>query len=105
MDVTLLFLGSFSVLAAEPLDTAGRIEDFLLAREEGMASRADFHVDVAPVSGASSEAAAAGTTHAHFVVCRMNRCLHDWKVTFLLPAILPEYTESKQLAGAGPGCS
>src|SRR5216117_1335380 len=34
-----------SVLLAEPLHAAGRIEQLLLAREEGMAGRADFYVN------------------------------------------------------------
>src|SRR6266513_5633594 len=37
--------GLGSVLLAETLHTAGRVEELLLAREEGMAFGADFNVD------------------------------------------------------------
>jgi hypothetical protein len=47
------------VFATEALHTAGGIQQFLLAREEGVAAGADFYVDVALVSGTGGKAIAA----------------------------------------------
>jgi ubiquinone/menaquinone biosynthesis C-methylase UbiE len=79
----LLLRRRFSVFAAEPLDAAGGIDQLLLAGKEGVAVRADFYVDVAPVRGTGSKCVAARAMHAHLMVCRMNRCLH-WISRFLV---------------------
>ena len=64
------------ILAAEALDAAGGVDQFLLAGEEGVASGADFDADVALVGGTGHKSVAAGTVHAGFVVSRMDGWLH-----------------------------
>src|SRR3984893_7825532 len=66
----------FGILPAETLDAAGRVQQLLFAGKERVASRADFHVDIALVGGAGRKTATAGTHNAHFVISGMNRCLH-----------------------------
>src|SRR5580692_9925005 len=68
-----LFLG---VLAAEALHASGGVHQLLLAGEKRMASRADFHADIAPVGGPGSKCVAARAMHTHFVVSRMNSWFH-----------------------------
>jgi hypothetical protein len=72
------------VLAAEALDASRGVDQLLLAGKEGVASGADFDVDVALVGGAGLEARAAGAHNAHFVVVRVNSCFrHDSVKPFL----------------------
>ncbi len=73
-----LGLGRFflGVLAAETLHAAGGVHQLLLAGEEGMATGANFYVDVALVSRAGGKAVAACAHDADFVVSGMNGCLH-----------------------------
>ena len=65
------------VLAAEALDTAGGVQHLLLAGEERVAVGADFHVDVALMSGASGERVSARAQDAYFVVSWVNSSLHN----------------------------
>ncbi len=65
------------VLAAEALDAARRIHDLLLAREERVASRADFNVDVALVARPRQERVTARAVYAYFIVSRVDCCFHD----------------------------
>ena len=71
-----LFLLVLRVLAAETLDAARAVQNFLLAGKEGMAGGADFNVDIALVRRAGDECVPTGAFHAHFVVSRMDSCLH-----------------------------
>ena len=64
------------VFAAEALDAAGRVNQLLLAGEERVAVGADFHVDVALVGRTGRKSIAARAVYAHFVVDRMDGCLH-----------------------------
>ena len=72
----LLLIGSFGVLAAEALDTAGCIHQLLFAREEWVAIGTDFYVDVALVSRTGRKRVTACAMHAYFVVIRVDTCLH-----------------------------
>ena len=82
----LLGLG-FRVLAAEALYAASRIDKALLAGEERVARRADFHVNVALVGRTGLKVVSAGADYAHSVVLGVNLWLrHRLKLTF--PAIL-----------------
>src|SRR5437879_5355332 len=71
-----LLFASLGVLAAEALDATSGVHQFLLAGEKRMAARADFYVNVALMGRTRRKGAAARAMHAHFVVCRMNRCPH-----------------------------
>src|SRR4029077_15457681 len=64
-----------TVLALEPLDTAGRVDQLLLSGEEWMAGRADLDVDGRD-GGAGLDDVAAGTDDRRLVVPRMNAFLH-----------------------------
>src|SRR5271165_1265237 len=63
---------SLGILAAETLDAAGRIHQALLAGEERMACRADFHVNVALVGRAGLKVVSACAHHPHGGVIGMN---------------------------------
>ena len=67
---------ALGILAPEAFDAAGGIQQLLLAGEEGMAVRADFHVDVAAMGRAGRKAVAAGAHDSNFVVSRMNGRFH-----------------------------
>jgi hypothetical protein len=64
------------VLAAEALDASCGIDQFLFARKKWVTIGADFHVDVAFMSGACDETISAGAHDADLVICRMNIGLH-----------------------------
>jgi hypothetical protein len=51
-----------AVLSSVLFDSAGCVDELLLAREKGMAVRADFHVNVAD-GGSGLERVAAGAGH------------------------------------------
>ena len=72
-----LLLFCFGVLAAEALDAAGGIHKLLLAGEERVAGRANFHVDVAFVRGTRGETVAARALDADFLVRWMGCCFHE----------------------------
>ena len=63
---------SLSVLPAEALHAAGRVDQLLLAREERVASRADFHVNVALVGRARLKGRSAGAHDANLGVIGVN---------------------------------
>ena len=71
--------GRFRLLAValvEAVNSARGVNEFLLAREERVALRADFDVDVALFSRARLERAAAGAVDCGRVVVGMNSLLH-----------------------------
>jgi hypothetical protein len=72
----LLLLGHFFVFAAETLNPARGVHQFLLAGKERVAIGADFQADIALVGGAGGELVAARAVHAGFVICGMNCWLH-----------------------------
>src|SRR6185312_7111830 len=77
----------FGVFAAEALDSSRGVDQLLFAGEEGVATRADFDVDVALVCGAGGEGASACADDTNFVVVGVDSCFrHDLFQTF--PAIL-----------------
>src|ERR1700739_464570 len=65
-------LGSLGVLTAEPLHAPCRVNQALLAGEERVAVRADFHVDVALVGRPGLKVVSAGAHHAHRSIVGMN---------------------------------
>ena len=76
-------LAGLGILAAEALDAACRVDQFLLAGEEWVAGRTDFYVDVALVGRAGSEIVAARAHNPDFVIVWMNTLLwHDSFKTF-----------------------
>ena len=66
-----------SVLALEPLDPSGGVQQLLAAGVKRVAARADFHADVALVRGARPEGAPAGARDVQFIVSRVNASLHS----------------------------
>ena len=60
------------IFAAEPLDAASRVNKALLAGEERVASRADFHVNVALMGRTGLEVISAGAHNPHRVVFGMD---------------------------------
>src|SRR5881409_2992029 len=61
----------------EPLHASGRVHEFLLPREVGVALGADIHVDDRD-RGARHEAVAAGALHGGPLIGRMNPGFH-WR--------------------------
>src|SRR6202163_688273 len=73
----LLRFGCLLVFLGEPLDAAGRIDQLLLAREEGMAIGADFDAqELALHCRSRGERVPAGAMHGYRVVVRMNVRFH-----------------------------
>jgi hypothetical protein len=66
----------FGVFPAEAFYTAGGIDQLLLARKEGMATRADFHMDIAAMGGAGRKAVTARAHDADLIISGMYACLH-----------------------------
>ena len=66
----------FAITLVESVDAARRIDELLLPGEEGVASRTDFHVQVALLGGASLEGLAASAGNGYFGVFRMNSWFH-----------------------------
>src|SRR5262245_36782562 len=64
-----------AVLLLEALDAPGRVHQLLLAGEEGMALRADFHPDVRS-GGAGVNDLAAGARNGRLDILGMNTGLH-----------------------------
>src|SRR5215813_4625140 len=64
------------VLSLESFDTAGRIDEFLLASKERMAFRADFEVDFR-FRRTGLKGFAAGAFHDRIDVVRMDICFHE----------------------------
>ena len=69
-------LGLFTVAFVEAVDASGRVHEFLLAREERVARRADFHVQVVLAGRTRGEILAAGADDFDFVVFGMNSVFH-----------------------------
>jgi hypothetical protein len=67
---------ALGVLAAEALHATGRVEQFLLAGEERVATGADFYVQIAFVGGPGYKIVAARANHADFAICGMDGCFH-----------------------------
>ncbi len=76
---------ALGVLAPEALDAASRVHKLLLSGKKGMASGADFHGDIALMSGAGDKRIAAGAMHANFSVIRMDGCFHVDSYTSIQP--------------------
>lgn len=77
VSVAATLLGSllrFCVFAAEALDATRGVDELLLAGEEGVASGADFDMDVSTMGGAGGEVVSAGAHDADFFVIGMNSC-------------------------------
>src|ERR1035441_2946038 len=66
----------FLIFPLELVDAAGGVHQLLLAGEERVAGRTDFHADIAFVRRARFEGMAAGADYIQFVVSRVNSGLH-----------------------------
>jgi hypothetical protein len=73
-DLGLLGVGR-GELAAEAIDTAGRVDELLLAGEEGVAGGADFENDSALVGATRLEGGAAGALDGGVFVNGVNSSL------------------------------
>jgi hypothetical protein len=72
------FCGGVGVFLLEALDAAGGVHEFLLAGEERMAARADFHAQHLAFDGrASLEGVATGAMHRDGMIVGMNTGLHE----------------------------
>jgi len=71
------FGGGVGIFLGEALDTAGRVHELLLASEERVTVRADFHTHHFALDGrACLERVAAGAVHGHGVIVGMNTGFH-----------------------------
>ena len=69
--------GGVGVLLGETLDAAGGVNQLLLAGEEGMATRADFDIQLVALDGRTSgEIVAAGAVHRYGVIVGVNTGFH-----------------------------
>src|SRR4030066_1540642 len=71
-----LLFHAHAVLLAEFVDTAAAVHDLLLAGEERVAVRADFHAQVGAQGGAGDEAVAAGAGSLDFFILGMDAVFH-----------------------------
>jgi hypothetical protein len=65
-----------TITPVEPIHAAGRIDQFLLARKERMAGRANFDMQVALAGRARLESLATGAGHGDLLIFRVNSRLH-----------------------------
>ena len=91
--------GGCRVFLAEFVDAASGVDDFLLARVERMAVRADFHLEVVSQCRTRLEGVAAGAAHIDFFVVRMRIGFHGFLST---ERILPAGDGKKGAQSSGP---
>ena len=70
------------ILLFELIHAACSVDQLLTASEEGVAVGADFHADIALVSGTRLEHVATGANHIEFVISGVNTSFHFVKGTF-----------------------
>src|SRR5262249_23171023 len=80
---------SLVVTPLEPLDTAGGVDELLLAREERVAGAADLQTDLV-LGGMGLKGVAAGPDHGHHVHRRMDVFLHGRYPSRILRSKNPE---------------
>jgi hypothetical protein len=66
----------FAVLAVEPFNAPGSIDEFLLASEKRVALGADLQANLTSLGGTSLEGLATGADNIHFDVFGMNLFFH-----------------------------
>ena len=66
----------FAIALVETIDASGSVHELLLSGEERVASRTDFHVQVALLGGARLERLAASAGNSDFDVFRVNSRFH-----------------------------
>ena len=71
-----LRLGLLAVALVEAVHATSRVDQLLLAREEGVAFRANFYVQVILARRAGLELMAAGAMHIDFIVVGMDSLFH-----------------------------
>src|SRR5712664_2112502 len=72
------FGGGVGVLLGEALDTAGGVNELLLASEERMAIRADFDIQLVALDRRTSrEIVAAGAVHCYGVIVGVDTGFHE----------------------------
>ena len=67
-----------AITLVEAVDASGRVNEFLLAGEERMASRTDFDLKVFLAGRARLKRLAASTVYRNFFVFGMNSLFHFW---------------------------
>ena len=72
-----LFLLKLGVLLAEAVNATSRVQETLLARKEGVASGADFHMHLLALGGQDMFLVAAGTSDGGVVNLGMNIFFHN----------------------------
>ncbi len=66
----------FAITLVKAINATGGVHQFLLAREERVALRADFHVKLFFARRAGRKSTAAGALHFDLVVVRVNSLFH-----------------------------
>src|SRR6266404_7483264 len=74
--------GLLAIAPVESIDAAGGVDQFLLALEEGMAGRTDFHVQLPFTRRTRLESLAAGAGHCYLAVLRMNSRFHFFLILY-----------------------
>jgi hypothetical protein len=67
---------SLGIATIESIDASRGVNQLLLAREKRMASRTDFHVQIAFFGRTRFKSFAASASHADFTIFRMNSRFH-----------------------------
>ena len=70
------FRALLAITTVEPIHAAGRIDQFLLAGKEGMASRANLDMQIALAGRTRLEGLATGAGHGYLFILRVNSRLH-----------------------------
>src|SRR5690606_21849726 len=100
--------GAAAVLLLELADPSGSVDDLLLAGIEGMAGRADLHVQLLVQGRARLEGVAAGAHHLDLVILGMNAGFHGESSGVCGPrrsgAVGPPVYGGTQSAAGGRGC-
>jgi hypothetical protein len=73
--VLLIVFLKLGILSSETLNPAGRVDQFLLSGEEGMALGTDFNTDIG-LGGTNGHFVAAGATNDGFFIVGMNSAFH-----------------------------
>ena len=73
--------GLLAITFVEAIDAPCGIDQLLLTREERVAGRTDFDVQVALAGGAGLERLAAGAANSDFVIFGVNSWFHSWSLS------------------------
>ena len=70
------------IFSPEAFNASGRVDQLLLASEEGVAGRADFYANISLVGGTRLETAAARTVYSYQFVSRVNIRFHNFSQVY-----------------------